>query len=302
MLRSSGRTSTKTGGAPQCSITFAVAGQVIGVVITSSPGPTPRATQGEVHRRRAGGERDDVLGLEVRGHALLEQRGARAGRQPAGAQRLGDGLDLLLADAGGWKPSLEATPGAHRRQKRMAAAARRARPGRRRGRRRRRARRRRGRRRAAAARTASPATGRRAPSGPRDAPRPPRRPRPRAAIADRRDEEDDAGPAGRRRRASRVPDTRHVRRPSAKSIASPFRSTPSAASQSSASCPPPSRAASSITRGPSGPRRTCVYVGPSRHAERRARPRGRRSTAADSCRARTARHAQARRRTRAARR
>ncbi len=44
MLRSSSRTSQKTGVAPQCSITFAVAGQVIGVVITSSPGPTPTAS------------------------------------------------------------------------------------------------------------------------------------------------------------------------------------------------------------------------------------------------------------------
>src|SRR5918994_1727626 len=44
MLRSESRTSTKTGVAPQWTITFAVAGQVIGLVITSSPGPTPSAT------------------------------------------------------------------------------------------------------------------------------------------------------------------------------------------------------------------------------------------------------------------
>src|SRR5580765_1217569 len=44
MLRSSSSTSTKTGVAPVCTITFAVAGQVIGDVITSSPGPIPRAT------------------------------------------------------------------------------------------------------------------------------------------------------------------------------------------------------------------------------------------------------------------
>ena len=44
MLRSSSRTSQKTGVAPQCSITFAVAGHVIGLVITSSPGPTPTAS------------------------------------------------------------------------------------------------------------------------------------------------------------------------------------------------------------------------------------------------------------------
>ena len=44
MLRSPARTSTKTGVAPVWTITFAVAGQVIGVVITSSPGSTPSAT------------------------------------------------------------------------------------------------------------------------------------------------------------------------------------------------------------------------------------------------------------------
>src|SRR5688572_24956340 len=44
MLRSSSRTSTKTGVAPAWTITLAVAGQVIGVVITSSPGPTPSAS------------------------------------------------------------------------------------------------------------------------------------------------------------------------------------------------------------------------------------------------------------------
>ena len=43
MLRSESRTSANTGRAPAWTITFAVAGQVIGVVITSSPGPTPTA-------------------------------------------------------------------------------------------------------------------------------------------------------------------------------------------------------------------------------------------------------------------
>src|SRR5262245_47856038 len=45
MFRSVSRTSAKTGVAPVWTITFAVAGQVIGVVITSSPGPTPSATR-----------------------------------------------------------------------------------------------------------------------------------------------------------------------------------------------------------------------------------------------------------------
>src|SRR4051794_26660825 len=44
MLSVSSRTSAKTGVAPQWTITFAVDGQVIDVVITSSPGPTPSAT------------------------------------------------------------------------------------------------------------------------------------------------------------------------------------------------------------------------------------------------------------------
>src|SRR2546430_2734910 len=44
MLRVSFQTSAKTGVAPQCTITFAVAGHVIDVVITSSPGPMPSAT------------------------------------------------------------------------------------------------------------------------------------------------------------------------------------------------------------------------------------------------------------------
>ena len=44
MLSVSSRTSANTGVAPQWTITFAVAGQVIDVVITSSPGPMPSAT------------------------------------------------------------------------------------------------------------------------------------------------------------------------------------------------------------------------------------------------------------------
>jgi hypothetical protein len=43
-FKSPSRTSANTGVAPVWTITFAVAGQVIGVVITSSPGPTPSAT------------------------------------------------------------------------------------------------------------------------------------------------------------------------------------------------------------------------------------------------------------------
>ena len=61
-------------------------------------GLDPERDEREVHRRRAGGDGEHVLRLEVLGHPLLEQRRPRAGRQPAGAERLGDRLDLLLAD------------------------------------------------------------------------------------------------------------------------------------------------------------------------------------------------------------
>src|SRR4051794_25300073 len=45
MFRSPSRMSAKTGVAPQCTITFAVAGHVSAVVITSSPGRTPTASR-----------------------------------------------------------------------------------------------------------------------------------------------------------------------------------------------------------------------------------------------------------------
>src|SRR5438034_11787018 len=45
MFKSPGRTSANTGVAPQWTITFAVAGQVSEVVITSSPGRTPTASR-----------------------------------------------------------------------------------------------------------------------------------------------------------------------------------------------------------------------------------------------------------------
>ena len=47
-----------------------------------------------------------------------------------------------------------------------------------------------------------------------------------------------------------------------------LRSTPSATRQSSASCPPPTRADTFASSGPSSPSRTCVVVGPCSIAER----------------------------------
>jgi hypothetical protein len=54
--------------------------------------------QREVERRRSGGHRQHVLGLDELREAPLELGRARSGRQPARAQRLGDRLDLLVAD------------------------------------------------------------------------------------------------------------------------------------------------------------------------------------------------------------
>ena len=104
MFRSPSRTSTKTGVAPEWTITFAVAGQVIGVVITSSPARSER-DQREVHRGRAGRDCEDVLRLQVLGHPLLEQRRTRPGRQPAGAERSATASISSSPIAGGWKPS-----------------------------------------------------------------------------------------------------------------------------------------------------------------------------------------------------
>jgi hypothetical protein len=67
-------------------------------------GPDADREQREVQRGRTGRDREHILGLDVLGETPLELRGARPGRQPAGAQGLGDGLDLLVADRGRLEP------------------------------------------------------------------------------------------------------------------------------------------------------------------------------------------------------
>ena len=52
----------------------------------------------EVHRRRPGGDARGRARPRSTRQRAARARGARPGRQPAGAQRLGDGGDLLLAD------------------------------------------------------------------------------------------------------------------------------------------------------------------------------------------------------------
>ena len=141
--------------------------------------------------------------------------------------------------------------------RRMSSARGRRGRARRRGCRRGRARSRRGRCRGGTGRSASPGDGRRARPGRRRPPAPPPGPRrPRAS------------PSGGTRKRTQAPPTGSASgistgSPRAAARARPFRSIPSAAWQSSASWPPPRRAASSMTRGPSGPSTICVYVGPS---------------------------------------
>ena len=57
-----GPTSTKTGAAPACTITFAVAGHVIGVVIDLVARPDAEREQRQVHRGRARADCERVLG------------------------------------------------------------------------------------------------------------------------------------------------------------------------------------------------------------------------------------------------
>ena len=101
MFRSESRTSAKTGVAPVWTITFAVAGHVIGVVITSSPGPTPSATSARCIAAVPDETASACFAPDVLGEAPLElrRRAARSSASPSGS-RLGDGGDLLVADRG----------------------------------------------------------------------------------------------------------------------------------------------------------------------------------------------------------
>ena len=248
-------------------------------------GPDAEREQREVHRGGARGDGEHVLGLEVRGHALLEQRGPRAGRQPAGAERLGDGGDLLLPDRG----RLEAEPGATTRPHRPGSVRPRAA------------------RRARVERVVAVGPGREdragpvgaAPERPEDVPRaavdphpldavdrlaPPRRPSTAAQHALRRDEEDDAR-AARASAAPRAAGSSHA--PARRARTRPresLRSTPVAARQSSASWPPPSRAATSITHRAVRPEPDLRVGRPVADPERRdGGPRARRRRARSSC-------------------
>ena len=61
-------------------------------------GSDAEGEQREVERRGARRDGEDVPCAEILAEALLELGGAGAGREPARAERLGDGRDLLVAD------------------------------------------------------------------------------------------------------------------------------------------------------------------------------------------------------------
>src|SRR5438132_8647837 len=106
MFRSSSRTSTKTGVAPVCTITFAVAGQVIGEVTTSSPGPTPSATR---ERCNAAVPDASASTCSASRNSVI-RRSSSAARGPLVSQpdRRVSVTSAISSSpiAGGWKPSM----------------------------------------------------------------------------------------------------------------------------------------------------------------------------------------------------
>src|SRR5262245_55804898 len=106
MLRSESRTSAKTGVAPACTITFAVAGHVIGVVITSSPGPTPSATS----ERCSAAVPDASASTCSASRNSLMRSSSRAALGPLVSQpERSVAVTAAISSspiAGGWKPSM----------------------------------------------------------------------------------------------------------------------------------------------------------------------------------------------------
>src|SRR5581483_3341191 len=99
-----GSTSAKTGVAPVCTITFAVAGQVIGVVITSSPAPIPVATSA----RCIAAVPDETAIAWLAPTYSAKRRSSSAARGPVVSQpdRIASATAAISSSptAGGWKP------------------------------------------------------------------------------------------------------------------------------------------------------------------------------------------------------
>ncbi len=92
--------STSRGVAPVASIAFTVATNVSGVVITSSPGPTPTARSDEFERRGARVHRHDVARADVVRELTLEPLHQRTLADPSGPDDLGDQVELGLVELG----------------------------------------------------------------------------------------------------------------------------------------------------------------------------------------------------------
>ena len=241
-------------------MTFAVAGQVIGDVITSSPGPTPSASSA-----RCIAAVPELTASTCSASRYAAQRSSSSAARGPVVSQPERSVSATAATssspiAGGWKPS-----GVLRRVRIDPEAY--------------------------GVRRTAPPLERVVAVGPRDehgagaVGSAPQRPEDvtRAAVdahpldarqrlrlrdafdldeaPDRRHEEDDRRPCRTRadwRRRCLVRQRRGAQTPSAKDTARALRSTPVAAAHSSASWPPPSRAATSITTGPAGPRRSWV--------------------------------------------
>ena len=108
MFRSESRTSAKTGVAPAWTITFAVAGQVMGVVITSSPGPTPTASSA----RCSAAVPDATASTWSAWTYSAKRRSSSAARGPVVNQperRVSATASISSSPiAGGWNPSIVA--------------------------------------------------------------------------------------------------------------------------------------------------------------------------------------------------
>src|SRR4051794_18322375 len=105
MLQSESRTSAKIGRAPQCTTTFAVAGHVIGLVITSSPGPTPSATS----ERWSAAVPDATASTCFAPRYSSNRSSSRAARGPVVSQpeRIASAAASTSSSpiAGGWNPT-----------------------------------------------------------------------------------------------------------------------------------------------------------------------------------------------------
>ncbi len=105
MFRSSAFTSTKTGVAPQWTTTFAVAGHVIGVVITSSPGPMSAARRA----RWSAAVPDASVTACLAPTYSAKRRSSSPARGPVAIQPVWSVSTTASISsgpiAGGWKPS-----------------------------------------------------------------------------------------------------------------------------------------------------------------------------------------------------